>query len=164
MMEKYFIVTNKSDLFDEYINYKENLKQMREIAIKFLEDNNIEANEYSYSSHIFYIVPTEKDKEKFRTVLGKTVDNGTRPFKKNSKIGKAWVNILEENNIEPLHKPIVGWYFKNHGGKMRSMLFDIDEIVYCSYQVEGDIDTPKGFIEMKASEFWKIVEDYNQKL
>ena len=159
MTEKYFIVNNKSDLYKEYMGYKKNLKQMREIAIKFLEEHDIEANEYSYNSLVFYIIPTEKDKEKFKTVLGKTVENGTKPFKKNSKIGKAWINTLKENNIEPLHKPIVGWFFKNHVGKMRSRLFDINEIVYCSYKVEGDINTPEGFTEIKASEFWKIIED-----
>jgi len=163
MEEKYFIVTNQSNLYSEYMEYKENRELMHNVAVTFLKENNIEANEFSYSQQSLYIIPTESDIENFKSILSKPKEQNLRQFKKNSKIGKSWINLLNENNYKIKHKPILGFYFKNHTGKMRSRLFDINGIVYCSYAVYEDIETPEGFIEIKASEFWKIIEDHEER-
>jgi len=160
-MERYFQVTGQSDLFNQYMEYKNNQQVLHNISKEFMDTQGIETDTYAYQSNTFYIVPTEKDLEKFNKSLCKPLSNDLRAFKANSKVGKAWVNILEEKQVKIKYKPFVGHSFRNCLGKNRSRIFAIDSIVYCSFENEYDFeDTPEGFIELKASEFWKIVEDY----
>lgn len=158
-MEKYFIVSESANFYKEYFKHKEFEKYIHPITLDFMKKHNIEANEHFHNEKIFCIKPTEKDLEKFNTILGKSLQNGTRPFKKNSKIGKDWLATLKTNNVKYVYKPFVGFSFKNVMGKMRSRLFNIDSVVYCSFASDYEIDIPDGFREIKASEFFKVVED-----
>lgn len=123
-----------------------------------MKENGIEANGYYAADDALYIVPSEKDAETFKSLLGATIDNGLRKFKSNTKIGKAWVKALKDAELSVARKPMVTLYFKGFGGKFRSRLFDQDGMLYCSLDpVSGEI--PVGFTEMKASEFFKIIEE-----
>jgi len=159
-MEKYFIVTKQSKLYDEYFYFKSNDEKIRKTSKDFMDKNHIEATKYYCTNSAFYIVPTENDLEKFNKILCKPVDNNLRAFKKTSKINKAWTSLLDEQNIIIGHKPFVQFYFDRGYGKTRNRLFNIDDVVYCSFEGEFEVNTPEGFVEIKASEFWKIVEDY----
>lgn len=164
-MEKHFIVTEKAELYKDYYDYKNNFEEIRKLVDKFFNENGIETTLYGFYSDNLCIVPKGNDLEKFGNVLGKEVGDGLMPFKGNSKIHKSWVKTLEENNIEIKRKPYVPMYFLKHGsGKMWSNLFDIDDIVYCYYKVNSDFEAPEGFIEIKASEYWTVIEDYNEKI
>lgn len=160
-MKRYFQVTDQSDLYNEYMEYKNSEKVMHTFSQLFMNAQGIETDSFAYQGDTFYIIPTEKDLEKFGNSLCKPLANNLRAFKANSIIGKAWVKLLEVKQIKIVHKPHVGFSFKNCLGKNRSKIFAIDSIVYCSFENEYDFnDTPEGFVELKASEFWKIVEDY----
>jgi hypothetical protein len=161
-MEKYFVVTEKSELRGDYLKYRENAEVIRQHVKDFTEEHGIESKEYHESVDALYIVPTNKDNESFGKMLAKDVGNGLRPFKKNSQIAKAWVNSLKEKNIEILHKPTVGFYFKEIHGRFRYRLFVINNIVYCSMSMDHDFETPEGMEEIKASEFFKVVEDHEK--
>lgn len=54
---------------------------------------------------------------------------------------------------------IVPFYFKNPVGRSQTRLFDQDDKLYVQYSTEYEVeDTPKGFIPIKASEFYKVME------
>ena len=160
-MERYFKVTKQSNLYNQYMEYKDNQKVMHNISKEFMNTQGIETDTYANQGNTFYIVPTEKDTERFAKSLCKSIGEGLRAFKAKSKVGKAWVETLEEKQIKIKYKPFVGRSFRNCMGKNRSRIFVIDSVVYCSFQNDYDFeDTPEGFVELKASEFWKIVEDY----
>lgn len=144
------------------MDYLTSDKTMREISHQFLTANNINTKEYASTKDTFYIIPTEKDIEDFSKMLNRELENGLRAFKTKSKIGKAWKDTLEEKGIEPLHKPMLMLYF-NVYGSTSSRLFAIDDKVYCSFKSEYNFENPEGFIELKASEFYKIVEDENER-
>jgi len=164
-MERYFEVTGKSDLYNEYLAYKNSQKVLHYISTQFMSVYGIETDGYANQGNTFYIEPTENDLEKFGKSLCKPLSNDLRAFKANSKIGKAWVQTLEEKQVKIKSKPFVGFSFKNCMGKNRSRIFAIDNSVYCSFSNEYDFnDTPDGFIEIKASEFYKIIEDHNNKV
>lgn len=164
MSEKFFIVTDRSGLREEYFQWKNNRVQMIEIAKNFMDENNIETSKYANDSKTFYIVPSSNDIIKFGDSLCKEeLHSGLRKFKKTSSVGKAWIALLKEKQITPRYKPFVGIYFKNTFGKHSSRLFDIDNVIYCSFSGEFEIDTPEGFEEIKASEFYKVIEDYESK-
>ena len=161
-MENYYEVTKGSPLHKEYMDYLANDKIIREISHEFLINNNIDTKEYASTKDTFYIVPTEKDIENFDKILCKELENGLRAFKAKSKIGKVWKETLKDKGVQPLHKPMLMLYF-NVYGNTQSRLFAIDDKVYCSFKSEYNFSNPDGFIELKASEFFKIVEDENER-
>ncbi|MFK7696428.1 hypothetical protein [Paenibacillus sp. HJGM_3] len=157
-MEKYFIVTEHSPLHQHWFAYKENSKLVRDFVKKFTSENGIESDEYYAADDALYIVPSGNDAENFKNILGAQHDNGLRKIKSTSKIGKTWVKSLKESGLEVKRKPMVIMYCKVMGGRYRSRLFDQNRILYCSIDPAPEV-TPTGFVEMKASEFFKIIED-----
>lgn len=163
-MEKFFIVTEASQLHKEYFEYKENRKTVHDFVNEFTNKYGIESAEYYPSNECLMIVPTKADIKKFGNMLKKEVSNGLRPFKVNSSINKDWVNLLKERGLTIKHRPMLGLYFVEIYGKHSSRLFDINGILYCSFENSYDkLDTPEGFTEIKASEFYKIIEEYENK-
>jgi len=163
-MEKYFIVTDQSPLHKDYTEWIDNIEKIRILANAFFLTNGIESTIYGFYGENLCIVPTENDLVKLDKVLGKDVRDKLRPFKGNSKIHKQWIKALSDINLKRESKPYAPMYFSNCSGKLTSRLFDIDDIVYCSFKNEGDIETPEGMIEIKASEFWKVIEDEEEKM
>jgi len=161
-MESYYEITKESALYQEYMDYLASDKIMREISHEFSTSNNIDTKEYASTNDTFYIAPTEKDIENFDKILCKELKNGLRAFKTKSKIGKAWKETLNDKGVQPLHKPMLMLYF-NVYGNTQSRLFAIDDKVYCSFKSEYNFSNPDGFIELKASEFFKIMEDENER-
>ncbi|MNP18938.1 hypothetical protein D3C76_1114440 [compost metagenome] len=157
-MERYFIVTEENRLHKDWFDYKENSTRVCEIFKDFKQTVGIEAHGYYVSDDSIYIVPTENDLQAFKSILGAPNNEGLRKFRASSKISKAWVQMLKDAGLKVLRKPMVLLYFRSFGGRYRSRLFDKNGVVYCSIDPAGD-ETPKGFIEMKASEFYKIIED-----
>lgn len=157
-MERYFIVTEKSSLHEEWFNYKENRREVRDLFAKVREDQGIDSEEFYVTNEHLYIVPTDKDLEKYASVLCSPINDNLQKFKGNSKIGKSWVNALKEAELKVLYKPRLIFYIKHEGGKYRSRLFDVDGVIYCSID-PCQSEVPKGFIEIKGSEFFKVIED-----
>nr|DAT54043.1 MAG TPA: hypothetical protein [Caudoviricetes sp.] len=163
-MEKFYEVTDESKIKEEYLLYKENSEKIREVYKKFKKRHGIEASSYYPTTSNLYIIPTENDIKNFGNQLTKKDEGeGLRRFRANSRINKAWVRILEKLSLEVLHKPLLGFYF-NIVGRHRTRIFSVDDKVYCSLQSEHEFKTPKGLEEIKASEFFKIIEDYNESL
>lgn len=164
-MRRYYEVTNKSNLYKDYMNYLENVKAINDSVNKFTEENNIESQKYATQGVDLYIEPTENDMTKYKNVLSE-YGNGLYKFKGNSKLAKAWKKSLENNNLEVKNKPKVPIYFNSFSYRMLSNLFSIEGRVYCSLELVDEIfeEVPKGMSEMKASEFYKIIEDHNNQV
>lgn len=162
-MEKYFIVTDENKLKKDYTEYIKNTIDINKIVKEFMKTQEIETKGYCPRNKYLFITPTAKDEETFKTQLCKSVlDDGLRRFKKNSEVNKAWVETLTLNNIKVVDKPFIPFYFKKVLGSVRSRLFEINGNVYCSLEHPEDFETPKGMEEMKASEFFKIIEDFQE--
>jgi heat shock protein HspQ len=164
-MKRYYEVTEKSNLYKDYMNYLGNVKLVNDLVKDFTNKNNIESESYATDKTDLYIVPTENDMSKYKNVMSAYVD-GLYKFKGNSKIAKAWKKTLEDSKLEVQRKPKVPIYFNSWSYRILSKLFSLDGKVYCSLElVDQDFDeVPEGMIEMKASEFYKIIEDNNNKV
>lgn len=156
-MEKYFLITEESQLHVDYYKYLENQKEVDRLVEAFFKEHGIEAEHYHAASDCIFIVPKESDNEKFKSVLGVALENGLQKFKGTSKIHKAWINALKDKSLKVLNQPRVIFYLRTGGGRFRSRLFDQDGSLYCSFE-PAPLEIPKGFIEMKASEFYKVLE------
>lgn len=162
-MEKYFLVTDKCSLKKDFLDFKENSKKVNEIAKSFMRGQGMETTRYGLSGEAFYIVPTESDLKKFDSQLCKaTVDEELRRFKKNSEVSKLWLEHLKLNELKIIERPFLPFYFKDCLGNFRYRLFSLDREVYCSVESEN-VDAIVGVKEMKASEFFKVIEDYEQE-
>lgn len=162
-MERYFIATEESELRKDYFDYLEKGRIMDEHVKKFFAKHGIESKQYIPGSERLCIIPTDADAKKFEKSLTKPV-NGISAFKKNSAINKDWLNSLREAQLAIPYKPVVGVYFANIFGHFKTRLFKVNDTVYCSIDPEYEItETPKGFIEIKASEFYKVIEDATGK-
>lgn len=158
-MEKYYEVTEAHNLHGDYFRWIENSNVTNEIVKEFMAAHEIEARKYYAANDALYIVATDKDKENFKSSLTKNHSNGLYKLKGNSKINKQWLKLLKSKNHKILQRPNVIFYMPlSQGGRFSSRLFDQDGRLYCSFDPAPET-TPEGFIEMKASEFFKIIEE-----
>lgn len=156
-MEKYFTVAPESKLYNNYFAYKANREEINELFKRFKIEQDIESRAYYVTDKEIYIVPTAKDSELFATILCQPVDDGLQKFKTNSKVGKAWVTLLQNESVSVIRKPMLIMYLNTVGGKFKSRLFDVGDKLYGSLDA-AELNLPEGFIEMKASEFFTIIE------
>jgi len=159
-MERFFIVT-KSKLGIDYLEFKNNHRKINELVKTFFKENEIETSSYSYGYRSLAIEPTENDLKKYDKALKKS--DGFRQFKANSKVAKLWIESLYNNKIEIIYKPEAGDYFGFPLERYRSRLFKIEDEIYTSIDC-SNIVVSEDMVEIKASEFFKIVEDYNENL
>jgi len=162
-MDRYYEITPQSMAYSEYFDWWNNYKEICEIAKNFMTEYEIESNQFCARPNAFYIIPSENDKIKFSNMLCKNdIGNGLIMFKKKSKIGKAWIN----KNVEVQSQPMINFeYFtQTLSGKMRLFHDPANNKIYYSIETKYDFDeTPEGFIEMKASEFFKVIEDIESR-
>ena len=159
-MEKYFEVKKDSDFYKKYFDYVDMSDKVNELFKQFAKDNDIETKEYYQNTDRLIIIPTQEDRIKFK---GMFVQNSDTTFKKTAPICKSWINLCKENGLVSPRKPNLLWdsSCKLDSYSTSSRLFHIGENVYGSIdnKCDSDIELTDDFIEMKVSEFWKIVED-----
>lgn len=182
-MERCFIATKENDFIQAYERYKEMAEKQRKVVAEFMEINGIESNvfivsgngfvncpfeEHNKSNIVLYIEPTEKDIKNFGKFLRKPNKNhGLCGFKKNSAISKEFAQkCIDEEVVINLWKPRGGDYFntRSYFGCTWE-LFEIGNKTYL--RVESDHlvkdETPKGLTEIKKSEFYQALEEYENK-
>lgn len=163
-MEKYFEVKLNSNFYQKYFDFRDISDKVNELFKQFAKDNGIETRKYYQNIERLVIIPTEADKIKFK---GMFVSNSDTDFKKTSSICKSWVKLCKEHGLKTPVKPNLLWDSSCELGSysISSRLFHIKEKLYGSIdnKCDADIKMTDDFIEMKASEFWKIVEDEEKK-
>lgn len=158
MADKYFRIKEGCLLYEDYFAHKADRKKIASAFTEVREKYGIETQEFYLSKKYFRIVPTNNDNKKFADCLKKT---SYGEFKKNSEISKAWIELVKD--IEYMEKPRLIFYFDSLGHHWKERLFDIDGVLYCSIEGDGEVSAPDFAEEMKASEFYKIVEDYEER-
>lgn len=156
-MEKFFIVKNEK-LVQQVLDCEEMSEKVNEAFKKFAQENGIESKEYIQRTDMFHVCLTENDRKRFSGQLRK---DGI--FKKNSPMGTAWRRICSENGLETPRKP--SWELNDliraSCRGFSSRLFSIDGVVYGSFKTDAVFKLPEEhFEELKASEFYRIVEDW----
>lgn len=158
MADKYFRIKKDCPLYIDYFAHEADRKKIANAFIEVRKKYGIESHEFYPSKKCFQIVPTSNDSKKFSDSLKKT---SYGEFKKNSEISKAWIDLAKD--IEHMEKPRLIFYFDLLGRHWKERLFDIDGVLYCSIESDREVSTPDFAEEMKASEFYKIVEDYEER-
>lgn len=151
-MDKYFEIQEDCDLYRKYFAYKKDIPKFVVACKEVCEKFGIETKEFILQKNYLQIVPTKADREKFKNLMKKTKYGA---FKKNSEPCKMWVSLVKD--IENFYKPRLFYYFELFGS-YKERLFDLDGKLYCSIEDAREIRIPDFAIEIKASEFYKIIE------
>ena len=156
-MEKFYIVEKDSILAKDYLEYLVFSEKFTNLFENFAEENNIEAGEFYLSTKRLWINPKGQDYKNFGNSFLKGEPG---KFKINSPLNQKWVKLCDENNLSKVvYKPYLPLYFDVLEGKCSSRIFKINDIIYCSFRMDGEFKTPSGLKEIKGSEFYKVIED-----
>lgn len=182
-MERCFIATKESELLKDYKKYESLLSEQRKLINDFFKEKGIESEEFLINGEGFYnvpfeehrksgislhILPTQNDIENFGAMLKKTNGyNGLRSFKKNSKIAKEFAQkCVERKIVINLYKPNTGDHFDSiglYGYRQEAFIFNDETYV----KIESDFlkkdDTPKGFVEIKQSQYCLAKEELEKR-
>lgn len=156
-MEKFYIVSNGSKVFEDYWSHIESKNRIAKAFDEFANKNGIKSTQFHPSHTRLWIIPKKDDEDNFGVQF--TLKNSGM-FKKTSAMNKEWVKKCSDEDIEYINEPFVPFLF-NYVGKSRYRLFDCDSVVYCTFECPVDVETPKGFVEIKGSEFYTIMEKNN---
>ena len=157
-MEQYFEITKDSVYYKEQIKYEEDFRNEKAAVKEFMTTHGIVGSTYMLYKGYFWITDNIENRRKFAGQIRQETYRDYISFKKTSKIGRLFSN----SGITRADKPFVPFFFSDCNGRSRTRLFSIEDKVYCSIeQIDCDerLRCPKGFIEMKASDFYKIIED-----
>lgn len=159
-MEKFFIITDECKYKKDYLDYKQNIKDINEIVKEFFTENDIETSQYFVDTDKLYIVPTDKDNENYDKVLNKPIQQGLRAFKKNSGINKMFYKKVNEKGLKVLNRPNLWMYMNGFYGSMRTTTLLVGDTMYLKLSIDYDREiNEKGFKEIKASEYYLVIEN-----
>lgn len=181
-MEKAYIVTKESDYYKDLEKYVKEVQQQKKLVFKFLRDNGIKAKKYylhgdGYCNKPFseddkkeiqlMIYPTEEDKIILKKQLSKVNNYGLCNLKRNAKISKQFAQYCIDNKIIiNLYEPKVHDYFKDDIFNYTVSRFKNNDNLYVKInnnQTNENIEASKGFIEIKLSEFYKKLEEFEDE-
>lgn len=159
-MKKYYVLDKESQISKDYLKWKQEQFKINDAFRKLVSELGIETTEYYPTVGRLHIVPTRRDREKFQEEFMK---NSNGLFKIGSKTNKAWVEEVKNKDIHGYQKPRLFLYF-NARGSWSECLLEIDGTVYATFDSESEFECKcDSFHEIKASEYHKIIEDYEEK-
>lgn len=153
-MDKYFEIKPDCALYKEYFAHEKAKEKIKEAFGKVREKFGIETKVFYLKKDRFHIAATDKDMEKFSGMMKK---GNVGEFRKNSTPSKMWVELVKD--IAHFESPELMFYFPLIGHRWKERLFHVEDKLYCSIESDGEVSVPEFAVEMKASEFYKIIED-----
>ncbi|CAG7840020.1 hypothetical protein CLOHAE12215_01436 [Clostridium haemolyticum] len=183
-MERYFIVQEESAYGKDLNKYIKIAKLQKQFINEFFNENNIEAHKYEISGNgsvnkpfneddkneiTLRIIPTENDMNNFNNILCKADEHGLCQFKKMSKLSKDFTQQCIDNKIPiNLHLPRISDYFESlsyglYGCGYEQFKYNNKLYLKVESRYLKENDTPKGFVDIKASEFYLAKEEQKNK-
>lgn len=146
-------------LYKEYFAHEKAKEKIKAEFEQVREKFGIETKTFYLKKDRFHIAATDKDMEKFSGMMKK---GSVGEFRKNSAPSKMWVDLVKD--IAHFERPELMFYFRLIGHRWKERLFHIGDKLYCSIESDGEVSVPEFAVEMKASEFYKIIEDAERDL
>lgn len=159
-MLKYYIVTEQSKVFEQYWKYDSTLKCIQKAFGSFADEHDIKANKFHTLADRLYIVPEKEDIKRFSQDF---VKNNVGMFKKKTLLSNKWIEKCKAEGIKTPNKPFIPFVF-NCADRCLWRLFDVDSVIYCTFESEAKFVAPKGFQEIDEKEFYSIMESHNVEI
>lgn len=154
MSDLYFRVKPGSALHKDYFKGLEGTNVAIKVFSQMREKYGIETKNVYLLKNRFRISPTQTDYDKFKDQM---VKSELGKFRQGSAINKEWVDALKD--VERMGRPQLFYYFDLLGHSWKERLFHKGEEIYGSVSSDGEVSKPEFIEEMKASEFYKIIEE-----
>lgn len=182
-MERSFRVSEQNDFYKNMDKYYEMVNHQKQLVGEFLKENGIQSTLYRVLGDGFCnipfkekdkkdirlgIVPTEEDVNTYDKVLCKPMSKGLRIFKTNSKIGKLFADFAVENEIViNILSVDIRDYFKSLEwyNRCSQESFKFKDYYYLKINSEDlkEDDIPEGMEVIKTSEFYEIMEEFQEE-
>ena len=159
-MEKFYTVTKESPVYEQYYNAEKFKFTIGRLFTDFAQKHGIVTTRFRPNCERLMIDPTTEDWDKFGDQM-RTKPEGS--FKLKSPLNIEWVKLCKDNGLHTVTSPFLPMVFHTYG-KSWFRLFDVGGILYCTFESQSKFETPIGFVEMKASDFYKIMEDNSVEL
>lgn len=157
-MDKYFEIKPDCALYKEYFAHEKAGEKIKAAINKVRERFGIETTTFYLMKDRLRIKATDKDMEKFSGMMKK---GNVGEFRKNSAPSKMWAELVKD--IVHFERPKLFYFFNLIGHRWKERMFHIGDKLYCSIESDGEVSTPDFAVEMKASEFYKVIEDAEEK-
>ena len=162
-MERFYRALRESRLHKDYMEYRACREKSIEIARGIFDRHGVETKNFALAGWCLGIKPTDSDRIKFSTQLKKKAEkDGFVDFKKSSPILKEWLELSKDLTFSRNPARTMWNYFK-YTARMRVRLFSLDGVVYCSVEAQGDIEPDDALEEIKGSEFFQMIELYEER-
>lgn len=157
-MERYFEIVKGCKMYEDFFKWIDETEKIRKIYNDFSNTYGIEAEQFLPTKSRLFIVPTEKDKDKFFMDFTRDYgEKGLRQFRCNSDIGRYWKRAVADMPIP--HKPHYLQYGFALYDKYTERLFNVGGKLYGSICTQSNAFKLTDWMkEMKASDFFKIIE------
>ena len=161
-MEKYFIVKKDTKLYNVYSEYSAMTKKFNDVFNYFSEQQGITSSQYYQCATRLKVILNKEDMVK----LGKYLVSGSDcDFKKTSPICKQWIALCKNMEVFTPRKPMMMDWIDCSSYKASSRIFMIGDVLYGSLdnKCSREFTLSDDYIELKASEFSKAIEDEKEK-
>lgn len=160
-MEKFYRINQEHKIYELYREYKDMSHRVNEAFKEFSKEIGLEApSYYQFTTSLSVVDLTQADREKFKEHFKA---HAPGDFKKTSVYSKMWVKKCADLGLESPDRPRLWWYF-NPNGKSRNRLVEVDGLLYASFESDASFTAPKDFVEIPGSEFYRVIEEYNERV
>ena len=163
MNEFAFKLKYGSEMYNDYMIEKNAKNAFHNLAREFFKKHYFSAKGGYIIGERLCIELSDAEVELYRNQLMKDTVQGCHKFKKNSKMQKLWEKeVVKKCNIDNIyHNNMWYWPFMLRG---TYSMWDYDGTVYGCLKSEGEIKHCDDMVEMKMSEYYKVIEDRREKL
>ena len=167
-MEKFFQIKEDCKLYQDYFAFIEMKAKMNNLFDTFTKTHQLSGQKFILNPNRLIIELNEQEQQTYANDLITNQNykiHNIYTFKKNAKLCKEWVKRCKDLAIQEQTKPMIGFYFNANLYSFRQRLFHIGTNLYGSLDNKKDSDFALDdfAIELKASEFYKIIEDFEEK-
>lgn len=154
IIEKFYVLDNDKEPAKKYWEYRDFQKKLCDVHREFSVRHCIISPKFHTRTDRLWIIPESDDYEHYRD---QWLASEPGKFKVKSKLNQAWIQACKDAGVESVDPPLTLLAFGLHRASTR--LFDVGGNIYATYETDDEIITPDGFIELRGSEFYKIMED-----
>lgn len=161
-MKKYFVIKDENYI-KEYEKYEKDYQSLGECFNILKAEFELETDIFYHSIKRLMLKLTSSDFKRFKTDVLKDDD---RKFKSNSAINKRWMELMKQYEITHPEKPDLAYTYikRSIGGGYSWNVVKIDNVLYGFFDNNrGDITLIGTLEEIKASEYYKVLEEEDEK-
>lgn len=168
-MEKFFQIKDDCKLYNDYFAFIKMKTEMNNLFDEFTKIHQLSGQKFVISTNRLIMELNEQEQQTYANDLIKNQNykiHNIYAFKKNAKLCKKWIQLCEKENIKfILSKPMIGFYLNKNLFPFGQRLFHIGTNLYGSLdnKKDSDFELDDFLIELKASEFYKIIENFEER-